>query len=505
MRPAGSPCLLRVVIALLYFLITFAVMGVSLLLIYRAACFFGLQVDRWALILCAVMAVGVNFASIYLSNILTLDHLMVIIVLVLLSAALMTLFNEYLLRRHAPVLAGADGAFSEDEMFEADEAEASDALVAATVAEGRCLPPRGKGAARSIGKKKARRRKRKTLAGGAVTEVVVTRCAEAEEGAAQEMGASHGEGVSPEGETSPREVSSAAPGAALLAPDGAEAHVAAGAAPPASHDAAMRAEHETASNAAQGTADVDDSPRAQPMEAQGVREASSQGTVAILPDALLPTRIAGKSRSPKGPYGGKRRSAAKGQTGGRALGRGHSSPPRWTPPTASLSTGRKRRGASKKAPPIGLVLARLRTLDEYLDYAGKKRAAGCVYDAILTYQQALGKFREDSYLPFLVIELGNMYKELGDYAEALSAYRSALRLSAVKLQAGMADAFRENIAYLDTIVSVLSRRRMSNTPFSQIPPDCRSEIERRFTARWAEKNTNVQEEHLNDQKKRGNP
>ena len=480
MRPAGSPCLLRVVIALLYFLITFAVMGVSLLLIYRAACFFGLQVDRWALILCAVMAVGVNFASIYLSNILTLDHLMVIIVLVLLSAALMTLFNEYLLRRHAPVLAGADGAFSEDEMFEADEAEASDALVAATVAEGRCLPPRGKGAARSIGKKKARRRKRKTLAGGAVTEVVVTRCAEAEEGAAQEMGASHGEGVSPEGETSPREVSSAAPGAALLAPDGAEAHVAAGAAPPASHDAAMRAEHETASNAAQGTA-------------------------AILPDALLPTRIAGKSRSPKGPYGGKRRSAAKGQTGGRALGRGHSSPPRWTPPTASLSTGRKRRGASKKAPPIGLVLARLRTLDEYLDYAGKKRAAGCVYDAILTYQQALGKFREDSYLPFLVIELGNMYKELGDYAEALSAYRSALRLSAVKRQAGMADAFRENIAYLDTIVSVLSRRRMSNTPFSQIPPDCRSEIERRFTARWAEKNTNVQEEHLNDQKKRGNP
>ena len=81
-------------IALLYFLITFAIMAVSILLIYRAACFFGLQVDRWALILCAVMAVGVNFASIYLSNILTLDHLMVVITLVLVSAALVTLFNE---------------------------------------------------------------------------------------------------------------------------------------------------------------------------------------------------------------------------------------------------------------------------------------------------------------------------------------------------------------------------------------------------------------------------
>jgi len=42
-----------VVIALLYFLITFAIMAVSILLIYRAARFLGLQVECWALILCA--------------------------------------------------------------------------------------------------------------------------------------------------------------------------------------------------------------------------------------------------------------------------------------------------------------------------------------------------------------------------------------------------------------------------------------------------------------------
>ena len=69
-------------------------MAVSILLIYRAARFLGLQVERWALILCAVMAVGVNFAAIYLSNLLILDHLMVVVVLVLISAALVTLFNE---------------------------------------------------------------------------------------------------------------------------------------------------------------------------------------------------------------------------------------------------------------------------------------------------------------------------------------------------------------------------------------------------------------------------
>ena len=87
-------------------------MAVSLLLIYRGARFFGLQVDRRALVLCAFMAVGVNFASIFLSNVLTLDHLLVIIGLVLLAAALVTIFNEYLLRHQTAALVGVDAPLS---------------------------------------------------------------------------------------------------------------------------------------------------------------------------------------------------------------------------------------------------------------------------------------------------------------------------------------------------------------------------------------------------------
>lgn len=560
---------LRVVIALLYFLITFAIMGVSILLIYRAACFFGLQVDRWALILCAVMAVGVNFASIYLSDILTLDHLMVVIVLVLVSAALMTLFNEYLLRRHAPVLAGADGSLSEDVVFAEDEAgaEASDALLAVTVAEAGRLSARGQDAALCAGKKKARRRKTKTLAGGAVTEVVGGGHAGAEEGPAQPKGASRSEkaaaqsaaagagGSAPEANDSAKTPASAPAAQVLLVaradrieaaapeesaasreapsepeaadaatrPDGrtaaplaashgdgglpetgeAPSHLSravppvavAVAVPPAPEDADTPATAGSAPAAPEGAAGGDTS-RPRPLGGlppQGPGTAFPWETAATLANTAFPTRVAGKSRSLKGPYGGKRRPAAKGLTGA-----GRASPTKGTRSSVSRSPFGKGRGAPPKAPPIGLELARLRTLDDYLDYASKKRAAGCTADAILTYQQALGKFRDDSYVPFLVIELGNMYKELGDYAEAISAYRSTLRLSAVKRQAGMAEAFRENIAYLDAVLSVLSRRRMPNTPFSQIPPDCRGEIERRFTARWAEQNTNAQEAHLND-------
>ena len=152
---------------MLYFLITFAIMAVSILLIYRAARFLGLQVERWALILCAVMAVGVNFAAIYLSNLLILDHLMVVVVLVLISAALVTLFNEYLLRRHAPVLAGEEGRLSEDALFEEEEngvvAEgASAALLPVVFAEAVCLVGGGQDIARRPTRKKARRHKRKT-------------------------------------------------------------------------------------------------------------------------------------------------------------------------------------------------------------------------------------------------------------------------------------------------------------------------------------------------------
>ena len=74
-------------------------MAASVLLVQRVAQHFGLAVDRRALALCAVMALIVNFSAIVLSVYLTFNHLMMLVAMVIGSAALVTGVNEFLLRR----------------------------------------------------------------------------------------------------------------------------------------------------------------------------------------------------------------------------------------------------------------------------------------------------------------------------------------------------------------------------------------------------------------------
>ena len=554
---------------MLYFLITFAIMAVSILLIYRAARFLGLQVERWALILCAVMAVGVNFAAIYLSNLLILDHLMVVVVLVLISAALVTLFNEYLLRRHAPVLAGEEGRLPEDALFEEEEngvvAEGdSAALLPVAFAEAVCLAGGGQDIVRSSARKKARRHKRKTssreaaaklLAGGRAAIGGLPAGKSAMTPSARGKG---DERTDPSGKTAallppteetakgsppvieeasalkssvaPKEESRTAPAVSVVDSPGSEAGrlsdgrpvvgaedslgtpqrdkeslpgvepVPPGLSGQSSSSKASTAAfpvppHDDDLVSAAASAAAEERTLAEPIrsEAAAAEDTPSEpllAHVAALPpasDSFRSVRPAGKNRGPKGQYGGKRRPPFKGKTGAGGLGTGKMAAPRWTPPADTVSTAEGKQRVPFKTPPIGLELARLRTLDDYLDYAFKKRAEGCVSGAILAYHQALGKFRSDPYAPFIVMELGNIYKESGDYAEAVSAYHSALRLAAVKEQSGMAEEFQKNIAYLNTVLHILTRHRIPNTPFSQIPPDYRREIENAFAVRWSEK------------------
>ncbi|MGP1471852.1 MAG: hypothetical protein ACTTJE_09790 [Schwartzia sp. (in: firmicutes)] len=442
-------------IALLYFLITFAIMAVSILLIYRAARFFGLQVDRRALILCAVMAVGVNFASIYLSNILTLDHLMVIIGLVLLSAALMTLLNEYLLRRHAPVLAGAEGALAEEEMFSAeDEEEAPGGLLAASLAAV------GASAATALSPPETEARagmtRERVLA--EVVPLALVEEARADTASPEEalFSAERPEEEKVEVASPEEEARVAVRRAEDAAPDGGAADVvqavegeAQGDAPPTARGGALTEEEATA-----------------PTEDLSARAPS------LSPDEPRKAHVPRHRRLLRGLRSGKRR-CARLEHGVR----------REEPARSACPAPAALRASLPKAPPVGVELARLTTLDDHLAYASKKRGEGNGASAVLAYQQALGKFRQDPYAPFIVMELGNLYKENGDYAEAVSAYHSALRLAAVKARPMMAAEFQKNIAYLDTVLLVLSRRRMPNTPFSQIPPDCHREIERDFAAR----------------------
>ena len=123
------------------------------------------------------------------------------------------------------------------------------------------------------------------------------------------------------------------------------------------------------------------------------------------------------------------------------------------------------------------------TLDDYLDYAYTEKEAGRTAKAAAAYQKALETFPDDPYLPFLIIELGNLYKEAGAYDVAVGTYRDALSLPIIQGQNGIADEFQKNIAYLEAVSHIIARHDAPDTPFSQIPPDWIAEIEADFAKR----------------------
>ena len=84
---------------MLFIIVTGSIMAVSILIIYRLCHHFGIELKYASLVLCAIMAFLVNAAAIILSSALDVSHLVRLGVMILIAAALVTLFNEHLLRQ----------------------------------------------------------------------------------------------------------------------------------------------------------------------------------------------------------------------------------------------------------------------------------------------------------------------------------------------------------------------------------------------------------------------
>ena len=102
---------------MLFIIVTGSIMAVSILIIYRLCHHFGIELKYASLVLCAVMAFLVNAAAIMLSSALDVSHLIRLGVMILVAAALVTLFNEHLLRH-------PDAEDTADEVNEAETAAA---------------------------------------------------------------------------------------------------------------------------------------------------------------------------------------------------------------------------------------------------------------------------------------------------------------------------------------------------------------------------------------------
>ena len=89
-----------------FILITGSIMTISIFLIHRLCRFFGIEMKWTSLVLCAVMAFIVNGMAITMSPFLDRGHYLRLGILVVTAAAVVTLFNERMLRREE-ALAGS--------------------------------------------------------------------------------------------------------------------------------------------------------------------------------------------------------------------------------------------------------------------------------------------------------------------------------------------------------------------------------------------------------------
>ena len=121
------------------------------------------------------------------------------------------------------------------------------------------------------------------------------------------------------------------------------------------------------------------------------------------------------------------------------------------------------------------------SLDAILDFAYETKTAQ-PKDAIFAYHEAISRYADDDYTPFLVIELGNLYKEQANYSGAIATYKKALNMPIIAQNDAMCQEFTKNIHYLGTVQDILAKHAALSTPFPQIPGDIMQEIEDEFQA-----------------------
>ena len=144
---------------------------------------------------------------------------------------------------------------------------------------------------------------------------------------------------------------------------------------------------------------------------------------------------------------------------------------------AVLPSEEERRRAKDELKELTEAVSRLHSMDDYLDYADKESREHRPRRAVFAYKQALGLYWNDDYAPFIAINLGNTYKEMGDYEAASETYEAALALPATQKSVAMQQEFHRSVGYLRTVQHILASHGIAHTPFAQIPPEVSAEIE----------------------------
>ena len=118
-----------------------------------------------------------------------------------------------------------------------------------------------------------------------------------------------------------------------------------------------------------------------------------------------------------------------------------------------------------------------KSLDALLDTA-YEAAENNPLHAVAAYREALRRYPDDSYIPYLIIELSTLYKRLGDYDAALALFDEALALPIIAKNAAMAQEFERSRKSLAVVSHMLAARGTPTLPFGEVPKDLLAEADR---------------------------
>ena len=118
------------------------------------------------------------------------------------------------------------------------------------------------------------------------------------------------------------------------------------------------------------------------------------------------------------------------------------------------------------------------SLDALLDMA-YEAAADVPLRAIAAYRRALARYPEDSYMPYLIIELSTLYKRLGDYDAALALLDEACALPIIAKNAVMVQEFERSRRALTVVSYMLTAQGTPTLPFGDVPKEILAEADRR--------------------------
>ena len=447
-----------------FFVVTAAVMAVSILLIYKLCLYYGLELKWISLVLCAMMAFGVNGATIILSPFLDQSHYFKLTALVLFAAALVTLFNEYLLKREKRQLATAEGEVltveEEDIEPKADllmaaaedssQAEAEEDLSQRLQEAMKANHPAAEPAAEPAEAQKENDGKEKDTP--EPTPELPAEEAPAIEAAPlpEEPAAAPPAIVEPAAEETPV-TEPAAEETPAAEPAAVETPAAAGPAPEVQDAMEPEVPEEPASEPV---------PTPEPEPAQEAAAAKSEPEAKTEPEPAEEGSPAPQPEEEPSPQPLPEEVPV----------------PEAAPAPFSLTL--------EEPDAAEAAVAELATLDEILDfaYANKEKDVDA---AITAYQAAIDRYPEDSYTPFLIIELAGLYKERASYNEAINLYAESLGLPIIADDDAMVQEFSKTLRYLGTVQDILKKHHALATPFSKLTPEIMQEIEAEFANRQA--------------------